>query len=214
MQVRRAAAPAPLCAKKKGFSNEAQAAGLKVNSRGKISSRPGPAPRKQQAQQPAPQPDEPMQPQQQQAAAASPPAPAAAPAASSSAAAPPQQRPPPPTQQQQQQQQPVAAVADSGTPQPVIDRMAKRVAAFAIVPVAGGVAALGAFWYLKVVAKVEYPLWVAYLGSTLMFGGGLAGITYGILSTSWDPRRDGTFWGWTEVQANIAVLMDKNKQGR
>ncbi|KIZ07329.1 hypothetical protein MNEG_0616, partial [Monoraphidium neglectum] len=76
--------------------------------------------------------------------------------------------------------------------------MAKRVVSFVAAPVVGGVVALGAFWYLKVVAKVEYPLWLAYLGSTLMFGGGLLGITYGILSTSWDPRREGTALGWTE----------------
>lgn len=35
---------------------------------------------------------------------------------------------------------------------------------------------------------------------------------YGILSTSWDPRREGSFWGWTEVQANVALLLERGKE--
>jgi hypothetical protein len=38
---------------------------------------------------------------------------------------------------------------------------------------------------LQVVQKLEYPLWVVYVTQATMFGGGLLGITYGILSTSW-----------------------------
>jgi hypothetical protein len=49
----------------------------------------------------------------------------------------------------------------------------------------------------QVVQKVEYPFWIVYLASGLAFGGGLLGITYGVLSTSWDPRREGTWFGWT-----------------
>jgi hypothetical protein len=63
-----------------------------------------------------------------------------------------------------------------------------------------------------VVQKVEYPIWVVYVTSALTFGGGLLGITYGILSSSWDPRREGSFWGWTEFRANLAILLNKDKQ--
>lgn len=113
--------------------------------------------------------------------------------------------------QQPPQQQQLGAPAPTSTPQAVVDRMGRRVLSFMAVPMAGGVAALGAFWYLKIIAKVEYPLWLAYLGSSLLFGGGLLGITYGILSTSWDPRREGSALGWTELQANVALLLDKDK---
>ena len=152
----RAAVVAPLCAKKKGFSSEPQAAGLKVNSRGKISSRPGPPPRKQQqAQQLALQQQQEQQQEAEPQAAAAPPSAAPPAAASSSGAAPPaRQAAAPPA--------PAAAAAGPSTvstPQPVIDRMAKRVAAFAVVPVAGGVLALGAFWYLKVRRAGVFPLW-------------------------------------------------------
>ncbi|GBF99645.1 hypothetical protein Rsub_12582 [Raphidocelis subcapitata] len=189
-------APRPAAAKRKGFADEAQAAGLRVNSRGKVSSRPGPLSRKQQQQMPQ-QPEAPAS----EAASTSAPAAAAAPRAAAAAAAAPAAAP-----------AGEAYSVPSSTPQVVVDRMARRVAACAIAPVVGGVVALGAFWYLKVIAKLEYPLWFAYLGSTLMFGGGLLGITYGILSTSWDPRREGSFWGWTEARANVGLLMERGKQ--
>jgi hypothetical protein len=39
------------------------------------------------------------------------------------------------------------------------------------------------------------------------FGGGLLGISYGILSTSWDPTREGSFWGLTEFKANLPIVL-------
>ena len=64
----------------------------------------------------------------------------------------------------------------------------------------------------KVVAKLEFPLWIVYVSQAGLFGGGLMGITYGVLSTSWDPRREGSFWGWTEFRANLGVLLERRKQ--
>lgn len=58
----------------------------------------------------------------------------------------------------------------------------------------------------QVVQKVEYPIWVVYVTQALMFGGGLLGISYGILSTSWDPRREGSALGWTELQVGRVEL--------
>lgn len=36
---------------------------------------------------------------------------------------------------------------------------------------------------------IELPVWAVYIVSGLFFGMGLAGISYGIFSTSWDPNR-------------------------
>lgn len=207
-----------LAAKKGGgFSAEGKPAGLKVNSRGKVSSRPGPPSRKEMQQQQMMQ-QQMMQQQQQQQSGGGGAAQATTTASSSSAASAPAAtastsgRAAAAAPANAAAAQAAAAANATSTPQPVIDRMARRVAGFAIVPLVGGVASLGVFWYLKVVQKVEYPMWLAYLGSSLLFGGGLLGITYGILSTSWDPRREGSFWGWTEVQANIALLMERGKK--
>ena len=44
-------------------------------------------------------------------------------------------------------------------------------------------------------------------GDTATFGGALLGITYGVLSASWEPGREGTFWGLEEFKANIPILI-------
>ena len=46
-----------------------------------------------------------------------------------------------------------------------------------------------------------------FVASTATFGGALLGITYGVLSASWEPGREGSFWGVNEFKANIPVLM-------
>jgi hypothetical protein len=63
-----------------------------------------------------------------------------------------------------------------------------------------------------VVAKVDYPLWIVLLSQGLMFGGGLAGISYGIVSSSWEANREGSFWGWNEAKANLPILLNRNKK--
>ncbi|KAF6265608.1 hypothetical protein COO60DRAFT_1477421 [Scenedesmus sp. NREL 46B-D3] len=189
----------PICAKQK----QSKQPGVKVNKRGKVSSRPGPGSKSmEEAQQLLAQQQQGMSPadvtaqleqQQQRPQAQQPQQPAAAAAA-----------PPPPQQQAGRQ-----AVAE--TPQVVVDRMFKRVLTFAGLPVLLGVVLFPVFWYLKVVQKLEYPLWVVYVTQATMFGGGLLGITYGILSTSWDPRREGTALGWQEIKANLPILLNRNK---
>jgi hypothetical protein len=172
---RRSLTVAVAAAKQKGgFAGNAQAAGLKVNSRGKVASRPGPPSRKQQRQMME------EQVQQQQMAPQADAGPVPQPAALQQ-----QQQQPAPLQQQQWPSAPAAPAAAApaaasmpvSTPQAVTDRMARRVAGFTAVPLVAGLGSLAAFWYLKVIAKVEYPMWAAYLGSTLLFGGSLAGIT-------------------------------------
>lgn len=98
------------------------------------------------------------------------------------------------------------------TPQVVVDRMFRRIMTFTFVPVFTGMALYPLFYYLRVVQDIEYPLWIVYIAQVLTFGGGLLGITYGAMSASWDPAREGSALGWTELQANLAILLNKNKQ--
>ena len=55
---------------------------------------------------------------------------------------------------------------------------------------------------------------VVYTVQSFIFGGGLLGISYGLLSASWDPNREGSFWGWTEFRANLGMILDKDKNKR
>ena len=52
---------------------------------------------------------------------------------------------------------------------------------------------------------------VVYVVQLLTFGGGFVGITYGILSASWDPMREGSLSGITEFKANLPLLLDRVK---
>ncbi|PRW33988.1 hypothetical protein C2E21_7297 [Chlorella sorokiniana] len=97
----------------------------------------------------------------------------------------------------------------AAVPEVVTDRMLKRVIIFMGTPVFGGILLFPLFYYLKVKQGLDLPNWVAYLTSSITFGGGLLGITYGIMSASWDPRREGSLLGWTEFQANVPLLLDR-----
>ena len=56
-------------------------------------------------------------------------------------------------------------------------------------------------------AHLDVAPWQFFLASTLTFGGALVGITYGVLSASWEPGREGTFWGGAEIKVNVPILM-------
>ena len=66
---------------------------------------------------------------------------------------------------------------------------------------------------LQVVQHVDLPVWSVYLVQSVSFGGGLLGITYGIVSASWDPRREGSLLGIDELRANLPILLDRFKRG-
>ncbi|KAG2440787.1 hypothetical protein HXX76_003643 [Chlamydomonas incerta] len=128
---------------------------------------------------------------------------------------------PQPAQQQQQapqQAEPAPAPARravvSSTPQVVVDRMFRRILVFTGVPVFTGMALFPLFYYLRVVMDIEYPLWIVYVSQVLTFGGGLFGITYGALSSSWDPTREGSAMGWSEMQANLAILLNSGNRNK
>eukprot|EP01025_Chloroclados_australasicus_P025755 TRINITY_DN2567_c0_g1_i21.p5 TRINITY_DN2567_c0_g1~~TRINITY_DN2567_c0_g1_i21.p5 ORF type:complete len:129 (+),score=19.37 TRINITY_DN2567_c0_g1_i21:276-662(+) len=119
------------------------------------------------------------------------------------------------TAQQQQQQntetEDYRSVVQE-VPQGVTDRMLKRIFIFTGIPVLLGFLLYPAFYYLKVVMKVDVPMWSVYITQLFTFGGGALGITYGVMSTSWDVNREGSFLGWTEFRANLPQLMDRFKK--
>lgn len=66
---------------------------------------------------------------------------------------------------------------------------------------------------LQVGLKVDLPTGTAFAVSGLFFGAGLLGITYGILSASWDENQEGSKLGLEEFKANAGPLLDKVKPG-
>ena len=110
----------------------------------------------------------------------------------------------------QQAMQPTTTSPPS-TPQKVVDRMFIRMVVCAALPVILGVLSLPVFIYLKNTNE-DFPIWVVYIAQNIIWGGGLLGITYGIISTSWDPSREGSLLGFDEFKANLPVLLNKSKR--
>jgi hypothetical protein len=80
-------------------------------------------------------------------------------------------------------------------PELVADRMIRRIAVFFGVPVFGGLSIfVGAFFYGRSNNLVVPPALIAY-ATQLPFVLGLVGITYGILSSSWDTVSVGVYVG-------------------
>lgn len=71
------------------------------------------------------------------------------------------------------------------------------------------------YWLgLQVSQKIDLPQGTAFVVSGLFFGAGLLGITYGILSASWNENVEGSGLGIEEFKSNTAPLIDKIKPKR
>ncbi|GAX82707.1 hypothetical protein CEUSTIGMA_g10133.t1 [Chlamydomonas eustigma] len=102
--------------------------------------------------------------------------------------------------------------SEASTPQVVVDRMFPRMVTCAALPVLTGLLLLVFFYFQKEAMGDDFPMWIVYVSQNLTFGGGLLGITYGIISTSWDPSREGSVLGWDEFRANLPVLLNQGKK--
>lgn len=100
-----------------------------------------------------------------------------------------------------------AARSAQGVPQVVTDRMLKRVGIFCGTPLILGFMTGPAYYVAKKVMDVDVPPAVFFAASSLTFGAAFVGISYGVLSASWDPRREGSFWGTEEFKQNIPILI-------
>ncbi|XP_062216715.1 protein PAM68, chloroplastic-like [Phragmites australis] len=97
---------------------------------------------------------------------------------------------------------------DAAIPEVVTNRMMRRVGVSVGAPLALGVGFFPVFYYLKAVAKVDVPTWIPFGVSFVFFGAALLGVSYGIVSASWDPAREGSLLGWNEARRNWPVFWD------
>jgi hypothetical protein len=96
----------------------------------------------------------------------------------------------------------------SALPLVVAERMQRRMVVFAGVPFLLGLSAFGVFFFLKYrydVVVIPPVVGYATLG---LFGVSLFGLTYGIMSASWDAGRVGSLLGWDEAQRNLLNTID------
>ncbi|MEH1810374.1 PAM68 family protein [Nostoc sp.] len=87
-------------------------------------------------------------------------------------------------------------------PQVVSQRMIRRVAGFCGVPTALGISALVVSYLLAIYSDIRLPPIAVLLVNMGLFGLGVLGITYGVLSASWDEEKVGSLLGLGEFNTN------------
>jgi len=86
--------------------------------------------------------------------------------------------------------------------------MGKRMVPFVGIPLFGSFASFIGFWYLAVYKDMEFQPAVVATTSFGFLAIGLLGITYSVVSSSWDNDRDGSVLGVDEFQKNVGSLRD------
>lgn len=99
-------------------------------------------------------------------------------------------------------------------PEPVAQRMGKRMLPFVGIPLFGLMGTFVAFWYFATYKNYEFqPALVAFSTiGVLVFG--LLGITYSVMSASWDVEVEGSMLGFEEFGKNLGSIRDGLKRTR
>jgi len=91
-------------------------------------------------------------------------------------------------------------------PEVVSKRMIKRMALFSGLPTGLGIFSFFAFYVVVTQKWLNVPNTAVLLVTTGLFGLGVLGLSYGVLSTSWDEEREGTWLGWSDFTINFRRL--------
>ncbi len=104
--------------------------------------------------------------------------------------------------------------ADSGAiPEAVSQRMLRRMAILSGAPVFLGVGIFFLAYYLQSRQIVEFPPVAVLLVTMGCFGLGVLGLTYGVLSASWDTE-PGSLVGLSEFKLNFGRVMEARKASK
>lgn len=101
-------------------------------------------------------------------------------------------------------------------PDAVGKRMIRRMAVFCGIPTALGVSTFFASYFIVVNGVFDLPNSAVVLVSMACFGLGVVGLSYGVLSASWEEETPGTLLGIGEFKINLgrmtAAWRDARKQ--
>ena len=99
---------------------------------------------------------------------------------------------------------------ESGIPKYVANRMARRIAFTTGIPTLSGMGVFIGSYFLISKGIAEISPTVTLVSSAMCFLVGLLGLSYGILSASWDFN-PGTFLGFENIRPNINRMKDAFK---
>lgn len=102
----------------------------------------------------------------------------------------------------------------SAIPEEVSKRMIRRMALFSGIPTAMGICSFVIAYYIVINDIFDLPTVAVLLVSLGFFGLGVIGLSYGILSTSWDEGRIGSLIGAEEFGVNFGRMVQAWKSGR
>jgi len=86
--------------------------------------------------------------------------------------------------------------------------MGKRILPFVGLPIFGSMGAFVFFWYMATFQNQEFQTAVMAATTIGLLAFGLIGITYSIMSASWDPESDGSVLGVEEFNKNVDNLKE------
>lgn len=99
-------------------------------------------------------------------------------------------------------------------PEEVSKRMIRRMALFSGIPTALGISSFVVSYYIVINEIFELPTVAVLLVSLGFFGLGVLGLSYGVLSTSWDEGRVGSIVGADEFGVNFGRMVQAWKSSR
>jgi hypothetical protein len=102
----------------------------------------------------------------------------------------------------------------SGIPEDVSKRMIRRMVYFSGLPTGLGICSFFIFYLIVKQEWLEVPTSAVVFVSMGLFGLGVLGLSYGILSTSWEEGRVGGWWGWEEFKVNFGRMTSAWKSAR
>lgn len=97
--------------------------------------------------------------------------------------------------------------AEMAVPKDVSNRMARRMAVFCGVPTALAMLTFVVSYLAITQGWFHLPHVAVLLVSMGFFGLGVLGLSYGILSASWDEQTPGSLWGWGEFKTNLGRMI-------
>ncbi len=112
------------------------------------------------------------------------------------------------------QQQRKAQATLSAIPEVVSKRMVRRMAFFSGIPTSLGILSFFAFYWIVSNELLELPPYTVVVVSMGLFGLGVLGLSYGLISSSWDEKRVGSLFGWEEFTMNFKRIISAWRSAR
>lgn len=92
--------------------------------------------------------------------------------------------------------------------------MAKRMLIFCGVPTLLGLSTFPVSYFFLFQNGIELPNVAVLFASLGLFGLGVAGLSYGVVSASWDEDKPGSLLGFQEFSINFGRIIESWKEAR